>query len=917
MNLKKSAAQFVVFLLFLVILATGFSRAQILTGAITGTVTDEQGLPLPGVTVELSSPVLMGGVHSQLTGENGVYRFPNLPPGTYKIVFKIAGFQTIERSAIHVTIKEIMTVDIGMKPARLEETVTVIGESPILDVTSSGTSTTINKNFIDKMPLGRNSYIDLATLTPGVSTTGDSGYAGLKWMSGFGSNAESNGFQIDGLDSTSSAFGYAMLTPNQDTFTEVEISGIGQPAEYGFFSGVVVNVVTKSGGNAFSGTLSYYGQYQALTDDNNPDPAQYFSYTRHKFYDTALSFGGPLLKDRLWFFASANITKQDETDWTVDPKYHSVVTNNNYMFKLSYQMTQKHKLVGVFSYAYYDAPGAPNQWRTPSATFGWHRTIPPWNVIYTWTINNNAYFELKTSGYSFSETGLGGDGKAGLSVPHRFDLLTGVTSGGASWPVWTDYTRLQVNASLSYFADNFLGGSHEFKMGVQYNKGKDVFALGYSGDKYYLDYGNEKYLLYTWPAFHYGGQNVDMGVFVDDSWRLGKRLTLSWGLRFDSQTGSIPAMPIMHNWQDTSEIFPGIKNLLVWRNFSPRIGLTYALTSDNKTAFKANYGRFNDKMFGGSYDATGPLNPDWAAYYWDGSDWILYNFVSGSEGWVAPRGLKAPVCDSFSMSLQRELFTDFSIEVLGTYKAWRNEMAIENTAGRYELVPMVSPDNGQTYMVYNQINVGENAYEIKNHPDHRHDYKGISLILNKRYSRNWLLNTSLTWSRSYGKNAISSTTREHQMNIVNMSSYNQGKDPNDWINAKGLMNMDRTWVFKLQFGFNFPWDILLSMNYLAMSGRPYVEQVRVYPDQGMRMIFAEPRSNKLRFDSEQMLNVRVAKTFPLYRNVRFSVMGDVFNLLNNDVVLAFRSYRIWIETFGLPSDMPLPRRLQIGLRLEF
>jgi hypothetical protein len=104
---------------------------------------------------------------------------------------------------------------------------------------------------------------------------------------------------------------------------------------------------------------------------------------------------------------------------------------------------------------------------------------------------------------------------------------------------------------------------------------------------------------------------------------------------------------------------------------------------------------------------------------------------------------------------------------------------------------------------------------------------------------------------------------------------------------------------------------------LASTGRPYVEQVRVYPDQGMRVISAEPRSNKLRFDPEQMLNIRVAKTFTLYKNVRLSVLGDVFNLLNSDVIAGFRSYRVWSQVFRLPSSMPLPRRLQVGLRLEF
>jgi hypothetical protein len=267
--------------------------------------------------------------------------------------------------------------------------------------------------------------------------------------------------------------------------------------------------------------------------------------------------------------------------------------------------------------------------------------------------------------------------------------------------------------------------------------------------------------------------------------------------------------------------------------------------------------------------------------------------------------------------LEREIIPDFSAGILGMFREWRNEIAFKNTTGIYELVPMGSPDNGQTYMIYNQLNVGESTYELKNYEDHRHSYKGISLILNKRYSKNWLLTSSLTWSRSYGKNAISSTNNSIQMNVTNMSVYNQGKDPNNWLNAEGLMNMDRTWVFKLQFGYNFPWDILLSLNYQAMTGRAYVETVRVYPDQGMRTIFAAPRSNTHRFAPDRLLDIRVQKSFTLQKNIRFTVIADVFNALNADTITSFASYNVWALNFREPSGMVPPRYMQVGLKLEF
>ncbi|MBP1767471.1 MAG: hypothetical protein H6P98_1586, partial [Candidatus Aminicenantes bacterium] len=262
-----------------VIIAGSFLQAQRLTGKITGVVTDEQGAPLPGVTVELTSPALMGGVHTQVTADRGIYRFANLPPGTYKIVFKLEGFHTVEQPNLTVSLNSTVTQDISLRQATLEEQVTVTAAPPTVDVTKSGVSTTYSKDALEKLPFNRSTYFDIVNQTAGFATShGESSSR----FTAYGSNSEENGMYIDGVDLSNPEIGTAWSWPVPDMFEEVEITGIGAQAEYGNFSGAVVNIVTKSGGNRFSGSAAYYGQYKGLTGDNNPVP--YDEQTGEGFY---------------------------------------------------------------------------------------------------------------------------------------------------------------------------------------------------------------------------------------------------------------------------------------------------------------------------------------------------------------------------------------------------------------------------------------------------------------------------------------------------------------------------------------------------------------------------------------------------------------------------------------------------------
>ncbi len=517
------------------LLAFSFVYGQRLTGRLMGKVTDENGIPLPGVTVEISSPSLLGGVHSQLTGADGEYRFLNLPPGTYKAVFKLAGFQTLERTGIIVSLNMSTVENISLKLATIEESVTVTAVSPVVDVTRSGISTTYSKVQLEKLPFSRNTYFDIVNQTGGFTTS--HGENSSRFMA-YGSNSEENAMYVEGVDLSNPEIGTAWSWPVPDMFEEVEITGIGAQAEYGNFAGAVVNIVTKSGGNTFSGSLSYYGQYKSLTGDNNPKPYNeatgegYYSFNRVKLYDFAFTLGGPILKDKIWFFAVYNDMLDKSSDFGDDPNYPSKSTHNEQFIKLSALLSKAHKLVFMYNRQKDYGSGSPDPYNMPETILGETDLVHIWTAMWTWVISRNSFFELKYSGYyspNDYKPAFGGS----IYTPPHYDGATGVTSNGPVWPWFYTVTRHQANATLTHFADNFLAGDHEFKIGVQFNRGTSDTYGGYGGGKFYYDFGGEPYLLYEWDTNRYGGTVVNIGAFVDDSWRVSNRLTINFGLRYD------------------------------------------------------------------------------------------------------------------------------------------------------------------------------------------------------------------------------------------------------------------------------------------------------------------------------------------------------------------------------------------------
>jgi hypothetical protein len=915
MKTKKNLSRILIASLFLLLFVANFSFGQILTGKLNGVVTDDEGVPLPGVTVEATSPSAMG-IQSSITSDRGSYRFSNLTPGIYKLVFVLQGFQRVEAENIKVTINTTVTLDITMNIATVEETVDVIAEGPVVDVKKSGVSTNFTTENLEDIPAGRASFEDIVKQVPGMLAQDES--SALRW-SFAGSGVEGNAFYFDGVDQSSPELGIPWTNPNQDIMEEVEVSGIGTAAEYGLITGSVINIITKSGGNEFSGSLSFYGRNDTTTGDNNPDPYEEatgegsYSFKRWYTYDLSLSLGGPIVKDALWFFGNFNIRRNKSSSWQADPNYVAKDIQDEGFLKFSSNINNQHKLVVSFAYENEDFGEVPDPWNLPETVIKEVLQTYIWNIRYTWIASSNSFLDVKYSGWwspDHYDVPVAG---ADLSKRPHLDDATGVLSNAPGWSGKWDINTHQVNAGFSHFAEDLLGADHDFKIGAQYNRGSLDAMGGYPGGGYYIDYYGEPYLLYVQQQYAYGGLVDRIGTFLDDSISIGERLTVNLGLRYDRQKATYPALPLLDGWEKTSENAPRIDDLITWNVFSPRIGIAFQLTPDGKTLLKASFGRYYDALHIANFAWPGPGYTDWYGYEWWDGEWELFEYAPGEQGYIIDPNLKNPYSQQLFFALERELMTDFSAEAMYIHKTEGNGLGWEGRNTSYEQVQRTSPDNGQTYTVFNRTGDYPDIY-LANPDGYSQKYDGIIFALTKRYSKNWMMNASVAWSHSTGLNMRSHGTSQQNLS-ANAGGF--GRDPNDLINAEGDLQHDKRWVFKFTGGFNLPWDIFFSGYFTYQDGRPRPAMVRILDlEQGRREILADPRG-ETRYPSFYTLNLRLQKTFAFQGSLKLKVMLDLFNTTNDATFRSWRSNSMWRDTFYEESGLPQPRSLQLGLKLEF
>ena len=908
---KKCCLLFLAFLL----LISSITHAQRITGAIKGNVLDDEGGPLPGVSVTIRGESLIGGPQVATTNESGGYRFPSLPPGSYNLTFEMTGFQTVVHDQLRVILGSTIEQNVTMRLSQVSEQLIITGETPLVDPTKPGHSTNYTSEYIENTPIARFTFFDFVQMAPGSSPMRFDNTAFSHSI--LGSNTNENMYQMDGTDLTSSLTGAAWPWPNTDIIEEIEILDIGAPAEYGNYQGAVINVVTKSGGNEYHGDVNFYFQTQGLTDNNAEIDG--IPYHRDQYTDLTAQVGGPIVKDKLWIFGGVQTRREHFSQPGTPPESPAKEDDDRYFFKFTYDMNKSNNLQFSLHNDYYSIPEPVTVTKPIETALVETGSNPTPNVLWTSTLNSNTILEVRYAGFYGHDVG---EPQNGNYVSGRYDFYTGYYSGGIlSWydgDIW----KTQVSGKVSYYADDFLGGDHDFRFGVQYTHAGTDYIYAYTNGVKFYDYGYAYPYAYFQTPYHTGGNVSSIGFFVDDTFAVTDNLNLSLGLRFDHSGGSTPEFPLLNNaGQETGETIAGRDDLVNWNVVSPRLGFTYQFPFQKATQIRGHYGRYYQALLTPYIRNRAriegfSLDPETG-------ETVDLTFLRDPSQFEIDDDLKDPYTDQFAIGMDHEITKGLAVSGSYIYKRSRDFIGTINTGGRYEEVPVIDPVTGGTILVLNQTNdpLTDNHFFITN-PDFFHaEYHGFVLSVSKQMT-DWQLTGSLTISESSGLHAGSGIGpyEDQDSSFFPFDNSVYGQDPNDYINADGLLNGDRQYIFKLQGTYLLPWDLRFSGNYSLMSGRPYARQIAVLLDQGIRTVFAEERDGSRRTETINLLDLRIEKDFPITGSFSVAFSADLFNVFNNGAFLDVATTLSGPGTeglFGAGAIFVPPRRLMIGTKLRF
>jgi len=508
--IRKNLKFLLILSLVLGLTSTGLAQGT-QTGSIHGKVIDEEGNALPGATVTLSGPALMG-TKTYVTGDRGAFRFPALLPGSdYEVKVEMPGFKTTIRKGLRVSVGKTTEFTITLEVAEIEEEVTVVAESPVVDVESTKVSIHYASDFISSIPINRDLY-DIQNSIPGAISE-ERAYR--RTSSILGGTVRSTLYALDGVTMNDPATFYAITNINIDVYEEVEFTVGAHPAEVGQTDSAYINIVTKSGGNQFSGGGTFYYTGESFAQDLLTSeevnalgvfpPEKYVDYK-----DVSLNIGGPFIKDRLWFFLNGRRQTYEKVfSFTPEKRLAALgISVPHYDWehaewmgfgKLTFQLTKNLRYMGMFHYNTIYEPVYSNT-TGPDISYQATRVWDEYNLAtshqFNWVLDQNTFLDLRGSYYHryFPINVRPGQEDEYTYYDREQEVYWG--------RVWYDdeyvRKRLIASAKVTHFRDDLLGASHEFKAGFEFGQSeyhRDWFRGANPWYSYWRDYaaGNPYY----------------------------------------------------------------------------------------------------------------------------------------------------------------------------------------------------------------------------------------------------------------------------------------------------------------------------------------------------------------------------------------------------------------------------------------
>ena len=914
------------------------------TGAVNGTVTDASKAILPGVTVTLTGPSVMGSM-TAVTDDQGFYRINAVPPGDFQLTYELAGFSKVIRQGVHVDVSFTATISVQMGVAALEESVTVSGASPVVDLQSNKVSTVYNAEKLAALPSGALDYWNTALAqTPAVALGNvDVGGSNALTQQGYTAYGTSGGARanVEGMNvqEGTGGGGTDMYYTDFSSFVEVAVSPVGNTAEMPT-AGTFGQLVSKSGGNAYHGSVFYNYENQSL-EWHNIDPSQsgilngvaangesYTDINRLKdFSDFTADIGGFIVKDKLWWYAGFRDTVTDLRFTTLigDPQHTKVPVVTA---KATYNLNTNNKLI-----AYYqrvdkiqsDYLGGLHGGSIQTNDTTWSETFPvgTWKGEYDAQLGKAAFLEVRAGNW-FYDWGRFGKGNA----TNTLDSVTGIINGTNST---TDLirNRYQTNGALSYFAH--AAGEHNLKVGYEVMDETAETTFFAPPDNLSLTYSNgvpSSVILYNSGGDSKSGLWTYSG-YAQDTWRVNSRLTINLGLRFDRYRQYLPAQngPAESQFANPAFDFASPASFAAvnvvnhaYNQWAPRFGAVIDLTGKGKTVLKVNAGQYwanpgasavnpNSTMWSQTWRWSDPTNAPFSFSQLTGSQ--PTSVSGGASSTLIDPNIKDPYQLQGLVYIEHELLPNLGIRTgvvwNGTYNSTTTldpnrpnaaydvatAIKVPGTNGVIGANPVILQGFGldPAVLAISPVNYSTQAPDAVGH----NETWEITATQRRRGRLSSLTaGYSATWFQARGA----------QIN------------PNSCINlAPGCWSNTSTWQAKINAAVELPWALHFSPAARIQSGKNFADTFSTgsLNYSGSVTINADaPNTN--RTPTVAVFDLRSERVFRVMGK-RASVFFDLYNITNTNAVQSETT--VYGGSYLRPANITAPRIARFGVKFDW
>lgn len=916
---------------FVVCICLAISLFASETGEIKGKVMEEGGELLPGVTITAKSPSLQG-IRSVLTDKNGNFKFPLLPVGAYSLTFELSGFEKVTQTGYDVRLGFTVSIEVVLKIGIVTEEIIVVAETPLIDKTKVDTSYRMNVDDLARAPIQGRTIQEIVSYTPGVTgvraDTIDGAGTGLPSFRGEGE--EGNNWLVDGLSTRGSMTNDSGVAINFDSWKEVQVISDPFEPDMGHSLGGIVNIVTKSGGNEFHGELGALIRNRNLRADREDQlsVATEPDTSINQFFG---NLGGPIIKDKLWFFLSNNFhgtadqTEAESIGWLSFPSGNRRLNTNNLFGKITFTPHESH----TFSLS-----GTWNKFLSQSGGIGLPETYTKTVFTdYSYRINYRAIIDQNT----FVEAAFGQSDQDSTLRPLDEDY-------GPARYYWTDiaqYTnnaegdrttreqRIDFNTRFTKYVDLGSLGNHEFGVGFSYYRTYAEDRMRWTGQGFDAWPGNgfDNGVEITWAApgtpsqlEEYGIREVanttkGFGLYIKDRFTIG-RFTLMLGLRTETQKVFNDAGEEAWSW--------GLGDFL-----SPRVSLAIDLSNNGNNILKFGFGQFTNPVTtrimeffntqGGfnfrRYNWAGGASPT-DAQLQDPANWVFaFEQSAATTPYDVDPELKPNKTTKFLLEFDRCFGPNWVLKLRGVYSYAR------------DITELVG--------IYDPVSVW--AWVFKNFTFKKRDYRAIELELNGRITDKLMLNASYTWSEAKGTNpgqfelgywaGIAGSAYEAGV-FGDRMKLPAGHPFEDLTNTifSGLGGEefgDEGWYGFLPYSVDHqvkilgtyfaPYDFIVTAGVEYLSGYHW-ERKGLSAGYGDYYLFPEGRGGRTT-PAHVYVDLSVEKDIPLSQGLALGLRLNVLNLLNSQRPISF--VKADTALFGDVWGRQLPRWMQLQVTLKF